>query len=45
MHKQFSNVLEAFPAQVIHTDDKRVEEAANEYRSGASAGAYELRNA
>jgi adenylate kinase family enzyme len=45
MHEHFSKVLEAYRRHVIQTNGKSVEEAANEYRSGRTAGAYVHRNA
>jgi adenylate kinase family enzyme len=45
MHEEFSKILEAYRMHVIQTDDKSVEEVANEYRSGSTVGAYVLRNA
>jgi adenylate kinase family enzyme len=39
MHEPFSNIPEAFRKRVIQTNDKSIEQVANEYRASSKAGA------
>jgi thymidylate kinase len=44
MHEQFSQFLIPYRKHVIQTHGKRVEEVADEFRSGRTAGAYVLQD-